>query len=299
MRSGFVALIGKPNVGKSTLMNLVVGHKVGIVSDKAQTTRRRTLGIATTDEWQIAFVDTPGVHEPHTELGRILNEVAREALAGVDVVVAMGDLSHDPTADDRAIATMLRLAGWTKEDKGPRYILGLNKMDRLRPEHVLERVRRYEQLFGTDNSMLLSATKNQNVDKLLAMIVPQLPEGDLLFPPDEYTDLPARVLVAELIREKALRLTRQEVPHAVATVVDSWEDREDGVTHILASIVVEKPGQKAILIGRRGSMLKQIGSEARIEIEEMLGRRVFLELFVKVREDWRQNRRHLHEFEYF
>lgn len=303
-RAGTVALIGRPNVGKSTLLNTVVGQKVAIVSDKAQTTRRRMLGIASHPGYQIVFVDTPGIHEPHTQLGKLLNESAQQALADVDVVLAVVDASKMPGREDQGIAKLLDAGGWlagadgSPAPKGDRLVVCLNKMDLLKAPDVKGHVEAYQALFRTENTMLTSLVrKSGNVELLVAMLVERLPEGPALYDEDEVTDMPMRVLAAELIREKVLRLTRQEVPHAVATVVDSWEEEGD-LTRIHASIVVEKDGQKAIVIGKHGAMLRQVGTEARQEIESWLGRRVHLQLFVKVRSDWRQNPRMLRDLEY-
>jgi GTP-binding protein Era len=297
VKVGFVTLVGKPNVGKSTLLNTIVGQKVSIVSDKAQTTRRRLLGIATTDRYQIVFVDTPGVHEPHTQLGKILNKAAEEALAEADVILVVADSSKKPDREDEAIAAMVRRATSTGRGTPPPVLLCLNKMDLLKAHHVEENVEAYCDLFGTEAYMLTTMTRGHNADKLVDMLVERLPESEPLFPEDEITDQPMRLLAAEIIRERALRLTRQEVPHALATIVDEWEEKP-GVTRISASIVVEKAGQKAIIIGKGGAMLKRIGSEAREEIEAWTGTKVYLELFVKVRTDWRQNPRMLRDLEY-
>lgn len=300
-RSGTVALIGKPNVGKSTLTNLLVGHKVSIVSNKPQTTRTNVRGILTTPEFQVVLVDTPGVHEPHTHLGKIMIQSARAAFADVDLVLAVVDASADPSDEDRAVAKMLQQSWrYPWKDENPDFsgiVLCLNKMDRLKPEFVVERVQAYQALFGTETSMLTCLTKRQNADKLLSLIVERLPEGEALFPEDMFTDAPMRRLSAELIREKALAATRQEVPHAIGCVIEDWKE-EGGRTSIFASIFCEKDGQKAILIGKGGSMLKKIGQESRLEIEELIGGPVFLELHVKVRADWRQSPRMLRELEY-
>lgn len=294
-RFGSVALIGKPNVGKSTLLNRLVGHKVSIVSDKAQTTRWRVAGYMTGDGFQVQWVDTPGVHEPHTRLGKLLNEQAQGALAHVDLVVVVIDVSKAPGDDDTAIARLLQRANWPAE----KLVLCLNKMDLLKPAFVAPNVDAYMRLFGTETYMLTCMTRDQNVDKLLDLVVARLPEGEARLPEDEFTDQPMRRMAAELVREKALRLTRQEVPHALATVIDEWEeDPGKDLVRIAVSIVVEKEGQKAILIGRGGAMLRKIGTDARAEIEELIGRRVFLELFVKVRPEWRQNPRMLRDLEY-
>jgi len=298
IRAGMVALIGRPNVGKSTLVNAVVGEKVSIVSDKAQTTRRRILGIATTDEWQIAFIDTPGLHEPHTQLGKVLNEEAQAALANVDVILVVLDVSRPVSREDEAIAQLVSHARSDRNSSVPT-ILCMNKMDLLKAHDVVEHTEAYEGLFHPKASMLTTLTKGHNLEALIALIVKELPTIEApLFPTDEYTDQSERSIAAEFVREKILRLTRQEVPHAVATVVDEWEESEDGKVRIAVSIVVEKDGQKAILIGKKGEMLKRIGTEARVELESLLGRKIFLELFVKVKTDWRQNPRLLKEFGY-
>ncbi|MCC7101856.1 MAG: GTPase Era [Fimbriimonadaceae bacterium] len=294
-----VALVGQPNTGKSTLTNLLVGQKVSIVSDKAQTTRHRVLGIATTDAYQMVIIDTPGVHKAHTHLGKILNETAQGSLEGADVLVVMVDGSRKPDKNEEAIAGLLKLQGWIGADgkAKPNVILCMNKMDLLKAIDVQDNFQAYSKLYGTDQIMMTSLPRGRNVEKLVNMIIASLPVGPLLYPEDEVTDQPMRRLAAELVREKALRLTRQEIPHAVAAIVDDWVDDAD-LTKILISLVVEKEGQKAVLIGKRGEMIKQIGTEARGEIEAVLDRRVFLELFVKVRPDWRQNPRMLKELDY-
>lgn len=289
-KSGLVSLVGKPNVGKSTLLNALVGQKVSIVSNKPQTTRRRVLGIAQTDDYQIAFIDTPGIHEPHTRLGRAMVEQARTALADIDLVLYVADVSKRPDDIDRQIAELVRDA------KAP-VLLALNKMDLLKAEFVVEHVKAYQTLFGTENSMLTTATREQNLGKLREMILAALPEGEALYPDDEYTDQSTRFLVAELIREKVLIATRQEIPHATAVHVESWEEDEDGTLHIGAEVAVEKAGQRAILIGKGGQFIKDVGTKARAEIEALLDRHVFLELHVKVREGWRQNPRMLKDLE--
>jgi GTP-binding protein Era len=293
-RSGLVALIGKPNVGKSTLTNFIVGHKVSIVSNKPQTTRRRVLGITTTDDYQIAFVDTPGVHEPHTQLGRSMVDQARRGLMDVDVILAVVDGAHHPGEQDREIAKITK--AHVKEKPVP-IVLCLNKMDQLKAENVVRHVEAYQALFETQEYMLTTATRGQNVDELLALIVKELPERAPIFDADEFTDQSSRFLSAELVREKILQATFQEIPHSVAVTVDSWEEEGD-LSRIMATILVEKTSQRAILIGKQGQFIKKIGTEARIDIEEMLGHRVYLELHVKVSEDWRMNPRVLHELEY-
>ncbi|MCC6685980.1 MAG: GTPase Era [Fimbriimonadaceae bacterium] len=294
-----VALVGQPNTGKSTLTNLLVGQKVSIVSDKAQTTRHRVLGIATTDAYQMVIIDTPGVHKAHTHLGKVLNETAQGSLEGADVLIVMVDGSRKPDKNEEAIVGLLKLQGWIGADgkARPNVILCMNKMDLLKAVDVQDNFQAYSKLYGTDQVMMTTLPRGRNVDKLVNMIIGLLPVGPLLYPEDEVTDQPMRRLAAELVREKALRLTRQEIPHAVAAIVDDWVD-DANLTKILISLVVEKEGQKAVLIGKRGEMIKKIGTEARGEIEAVLDRRVFLELFVKVRPDWRQNPRMLKELDY-
>ncbi|MBI1755704.1 MAG: GTPase Era [Fimbriimonas ginsengisoli] len=289
---GFVALIGKPNVGKSTLLNRIVGQRVSIVSDKAQTTRRKVIGIATTPDYQIAFLDTPGVHEPHTRLGRAMLDAGRSALDEADVVVAVVDASHHPGAMDERIAQMIGELARAKP-----VVLCLNKMDVLKADNVERNVAAYTKLFGVDDGMLTTATRGHNVDLLVRLIVDRLPERPPVFEEDAFTDQSTRFMVAEIIREKILRASRQEIPHATAVVVEAW-DEEPEITRIEATIVVEKPSQRAILIGKHGAFLRRIGTEARAEIEELLGRHAYLGLHVKVQEDWRMSERVLNEMEY-
>lgn len=291
-RFGIVALIGKPNVGKSTIVNALVGHKVSIVSTKPQTTRRRVLGIVQGEGYQIGLVDTPGIHEPHTRLGKTMVDSARQSLGDVDVVLAVCDASQKPEQPDEQIAAML--------DKAcpdvPR-IVCLNKMDKLKPEFVMPHVEAYTKLFKTEEYMFTVATTGENLDRLIELILPKLPEGEPRFGKDEFTDQSARFLTAELIRERVLLQTREEVPHATAVRIENWEDEEE-ITRITASIIVEKPGQKAILIGKGGQFLKKIGTEARHEIEEMIGKKIYLELHVVARDNWRMNSTMIHEMEY-
>ena len=293
-RAGYVALVGKPNVGKSTLLNFIVGQKVSIVSNKPQTTRRRVIGITTTDAYQIAFIDTPGIHEPHNRLGRAMVEQARMALARVDLIVFVCDGSHHPGEMDREIAKQIKQG--QPEAKIP-VVLCLNKMDLLKAEDVQRNVDAYCGLFGTTEYMLTTATRGANVDKLMEIVVTHLPERAPMYDQDEYTDQSSRFFSAELVREKILQATRQEIPHSVAVMVDEWDD-EENFTRIGATILVEKSSQRGILIGKQGAFLKNIGTLARAEIESILGHKIFLELHVKVSEGWRQNPRTLHELEY-
>lgn len=289
---GHVAVLGKPNVGKSTLINALVGQKVSIVSSKPQTTRKRVMGILTSDDYQIAFIDTPGIHEPHNRLQRSMVEQARGAIDGIDAILVVVDGSRVFDEMDESIAKMVRATN------GVPIILCMNKMDYLKAEHVIPNTEDYSRIFGTEDYMLTTATGKINLDRLLDIIVAKLPERAPFYPEDEFTDQSARFLAAENIREKILIKTRQEIPHATAVVIEGWEERKDGLAHISATIIVDKGSQRGILIGKQGSFLKEIGSEARVEIEEFLGQRVFLELHIRVQEGWRQNLRILHELDY-
>lgn len=289
-RFGVVSVVGRPNVGKSTLVNHFVGQKVSIVSDKPQTTRRRVLGIATTTSWQMVFVDTPGVHKPHTRLGKALNDAAQRSLTDVDVVLVVVDSSRPPAEDDETIATMLDSTGLLDPSAKVPILLCLNKMDKLKPANVQPHWEAYTKLFKTERVMLTSFTKQHNLDELRNLLLEALPTGVPHYDDDTITDQSMRDLAAEFIREKALNLTRQEVPHALACWVESWEEDSDAnLTRISATLMVEKDGQKAILIGKGGAMLKEIGTAARQDIEATMGGKVFLELFVKVRAGWRDN----------
>lgn len=296
-RSGVVALVGKPNVGKSTLVNTLVGQKVSIVSNKAQTTRKRALGILTTPDWQIVLVDTPGVHSPVHRLGKALVETAKQSVADVDVLVVVVDASQPPNRDDEKLALQLRDEWFSENPKRKHTVLCLNKMDLLRAQNVQENYEKYVKLFPVEETLMTSMTKRQNIDILLGVIVRHLPEGPPHYDDESYTDQSVRTMAAELVREKALAKTRQEVPHAIATYVESWEETPK-ITNVSMVILVEKEGQKAILIGKKGAMLREIGTESRAEIEKLIGKKVFLEMYVKVREDWRQNPRILQELDY-
>ncbi len=319
-RSGMVALIGKPNVGKSTLLNRIVGQKVSIVSNKPQTTRRRVMGIVNGAGYQIVFIDTPGIHEAHTTLAKSMVEQARGALADVDAILVVADGSHHPGEVDKQIAklvvpttraeepsaevdqaseagTEIAASASGRPADGPHLLLCLNKMDLLKAEDVERNVAAYTALYPTEKYMLTTANRGHNVDRLVEMIVQVLPEGDPMYPEDEFTDQSSRFLVGELVREKILQATRQEIPHATAVLIDNWEAEGD-LVRIEATIIVEKASQRAIIIGKGGTFLKKIGTEARAEIEELLGQRIFLGLHVKVQEGWRMNPRVLQELEY-
>jgi GTPase len=297
-RSGFVAIVGKPNVGKSTLLNAYLGQKVAIVSDKPQTTRVRQLGILTRPDAQIIFIDTPGIHRPLHKLGQRMVETATRALEDADVIVFLADVTELPAEQDRRIAALIHA-----QAGGRPVLLALNKMDRLPPENVKAHTEVYWALLAgepkiTWDWMMLSATRGDNCDKLLEMIVARLPEGPQYYPENQVTDRTEREVAADLIREQVLRFAHREVPHAVAVTVESWDERRSGAVHIGATIYVERESQKAIIIGKGGAMLKKIGAAARREIEHLTESKVFLELWVKVRKDWRAKDNDLREMGY-
>jgi len=281
-KAGFVAVIGKPNVGKSTLVNVFVGAPVSIVTPKPQTTRRVIRGILTRPDAQIVFVDTPGIHTPHHKLGKVMVEAASSVLGDVDVVVFMVDGSRMPDDEDKRIGRLL------KEKCRAPILLVMNKMDKLKPADVQAVTEAHWALVQYDDWMRISATRLQNTDKLLEQILARLPEGPELYPNDIVTDQTIQAIAAELIREQVLLATRQEIPHAVAVAIDEWEERRADLTHIAATIYVERESQKGIVIGAGGAMLKKIGQGAREQIENWIGHQVFLELWVKVLPKWRE-----------
>lgn len=287
-RSGFVAVIGRPNVGKSTLMNRLVGEKVAIVSSKPQTTRSRILGILTRGMFQVVFVDTPGIHRPFHRLGKIMVDTATNVIPDADVVLFMVDVSVKPKEEDRMIARILE-----QQTDAP-VILVLNKMDRLPPEEVQAHAEEYWDLAPFhDDWMMTIATEGTNLEALLKKVVDVLPEGPRYYPREYITDQTEREIVAELIREQVLRHTYHEVPHSVAVVVEEFKEREQGLTYIGANVFVERQSQKGIIIGRGGTMIRRIGSDAREAVERLIGGKVYLDLWVKVREGWREDEREL------
>ena len=284
LRCGFVALVGWTNVGKSTLLNRLVGVKLAAVADVAQTTRRRIQGARTIPgRGQIVFVDTPGLHRPQHGMNRAMVETIRRTLAEVDAAVLVLDATHALGPGDRSAAELVCAAC-------PRRLAALNKIDLLRDKAaLLPRIAELAADYRFDDIVPLSALDGNGCERLTERILEALPVGPPLFEEDYLTDQPERVLAAEWIREKLLQETRQELPHATAVLVERWHEREDGLLEIEATILVEREGQKRIVIGREGQLLKRIGTAARLELEQRLGCRVFLSLWVRVREGWRDD----------
>lgn len=283
-RSGFVAIIGRPNVGKSTLLNALLGQKIAAVSPRPQTTRKRQLGILTIENAQVVFVDTPGIHNPKHMLGEFLNQEAQEALDGVDVILWLVDSSTAPTEEDIQIADILSKAA----RRTPR-LLVLNKIDMLNPEEESARGEEYSNLLNQATVMKVSAARRLGLGEMLETLIQMLPERPPEYPEDQVTDSYEREIAGDLIREACLIRLRDEVPHGLAVRIDEFKERENGMAYIAATIFVERESQKGIVIGEGGRMMKTIGSQARKEIEDMGGRKVFLELRVKVSKDWRND----------
>ncbi|GAW99567.1 GTPase Era [Secundilactobacillus mixtipabuli] len=290
-RSGFVAIVGRPNVGKSTLLNRVVGQKVAIMSDKPQTTRNKIQGIYTTDDAQIVFIDTPGVHKPKSELGDYMMKSALSSLNEVDAVIMMVNAEQRRGAGDNFIIDRLKTV------KKPVYLV-VNKIDQITPDDLLVVIDQYKDALDWQEVLPISALEGNNVDELLNELVSKLPHGPQYYPDDQVTDHPERFVVSELIREKILQLTRQEIPHSVAVVIDKMSRQNEQKIHIQATIIVDRPTQKGILIGKGGSMLKKIGTLARQDIENLLGDKVYLELWVKVVQGWRDKSSALQSYGY-
>lgn len=291
-KSGFVAILGRPNVGKSTFLNQVLGQKIAIMSDKAQTTRNKIMGIYTTDSEQIVFIDTPGIHKPKTALGDFMVESAYSTLREVETVLFMVPADEERGKGDNMIMERLKAA------KIP-VILVINKIDKVHPDQLLEKIEDFRLQMDFKEIVPISALQGNNIPILLNLLKENLEEGYQYFPEDQITDHPERFLVSEMIREKVLQLTREEVPHSVAVVIESMKrDEETDKIHIRATIMVERDSQKGIIIGKKGSMLKKIGQLARRDIEIMLGDKVFLETWVKVKKNWRDKKLDLADFGY-
>jgi len=293
-RSGFVAIIGRPNVGKSTLVNALLGQKIAAVSPKPQTTRKRQLGILTEDNYQLVFVDTPGIHNVRNKLGNFLNQEAEEALAGVDVVLWLVDVSVKPTDEDRQIGRLLN-----NLPRRTPLVLAANKMDLIPADALTRNLEAYQASVKKDaKEISVSATHGSHLNELVELLVSLSPFRAPDYDEDQVTDSYERDIAADLIREACLNHLRDEVPHGVGVRIDEFKERENGMLYIGATIFVERTSQKGILIGEGGSMMKSIGSAARKEIEDMGGQRVFLELRAKVLKDWRNNEGAMQRFGY-
>ncbi len=293
-RSGFVAVVGRPNVGKSTVMNAFLRQKVAIVSPRPQTTRTRQMGILTAKKFQMIFIDTPGIMQPRHKLDEFMLESALEALADADVILWLVDGSEPPGPGDRDIAERLRSVADQTE-----IILGINKADLLEPDEVLPRTEAFRELLPeAEKWILFSATQGDGRAELFDMLVEALPEGPRYYPADQVTDLYVRDIAAEMIREQILLHIREEIPHGVAVQVEEFKERENGIVYINATIYVEREGHKKIIIGSGGSQLRQIGKEARKEIERLVGTRVYLDLWVKEAPRWRGDESALRRFGY-
>ena len=296
--SGFVCILGRPNAGKSTLLNGLVGEKLAIISPKPQTTRNRILGVIHAPQQkgrpggQVILLDTPGVHQPDSSLGRKMMAEVRQALEDCQLILLLVDATRRFARADQFVLELVHGSGT------PVFLL-LNKIDRLRheKEKLLPLIDEYRRLFDFQEIIPLSARKRQGLDELLAKVIRFLPEGPRYFPEDQVTDQPAGFLAAEIIREQVLLATREEVPYATTVVIEQWEAAAR-LTRMAAAIYCEREGQKGILVGKRGQMLKKIGASARWQIENMLGTRVFLELFVKVRPDWRESREFVEQLDW-
>ena len=290
-KSGFVAIVGRPNVGKSTFMNYVLGQKIAIMSDKAQTTRNKIQGVYTNQDCQIVFLDTPGIHKPKHELGNFMVESAYSALKEVDAVLFMVNAAEKRGPGDDFIIEKL------KKIKTPVFLV-LNKIDLISPDELLDRVESYQETIPFAGIIPISVLQGNNVQELMTTLTNHLPEGPQYYPSDQITDHPEYFVVSELIREKILHLTKEEIPHSVAVTVDKMQKDEFDKVHVYANIIVERPTQKGIIIGKGGNLLKEIGVRARKDIEQLLGNKVYLELWVKVEKDWRKKKSHLQDFGY-
>lgn len=279
-KSGFVAVIGRPNVGKSTLINSLIGQKIAIMSDKPQTTRNKILCVLSQPDAQIIFIDTPGIHKPKHKLGEYMVSAAENTLKEVDVILFVVDASEDLGAGEMYILERL------KSTKKP-VVLVVNKIDKIDKQQVLPTISRYADRYNFIGVVPISAKQNTNLDYLVDEIKKHLEEGPQYYPSDMVTDQPERLIAAELIREKVLHLTREEIPHAIAVDLEEMSRRENDDVYIRATIYVERDSQKGIVIGARGALLKEIGALARADIEHLLGSKVYLDLWVKVKKDWR------------
>ena len=283
-RSGFVAIVGRPNVGKSTLINEMIGQKIAIMSDKPQTTRNKIHGVYTKEKYQIVFLDTPGIHKPQSKLGNFMVKEAVGTLSEVDAALFLIDASEGLGGGDRFIIEQL------KKVQTPVFLV-MNKIDKVHPEALLPLIAQYKELHDFTEIVPVSALQGNNVNTLLDVLSRYLPEGPQYYPADQVTDHPEQFVCAELIREKILHLTREEIPHSIAVAIEDMRVQDNGVVYIGAVIYVERDSQKGIVIGKQGALLKEVGKLARRDIELLLGSRTFLELWVKVKKDWRNQER--------
>ncbi len=290
-KSGFISIIGRPNVGKSTLLNHVVGQKVAIMSDTPQTTRNKIQGVITTNEAQMVFIDTPGIHKPSHRLNDFMLKSAYSTFNEVDIILFMVNAEEKRGGGDNFI--MEKLANI----KTPKFLI-INKIDKISPEYLLKIITDYISVLEFDEVIPISATQGNNVPEMLETIKGYLPVGPQYYPDDHITDHPEYFIVSEFIREKVLHLTRDEIPHSVAVVVESMQRNEDDKIHVHATIIVDRASQKGMIIGKGGKMLKEIGTRARRDIEQMLGDKIYLELWVKVQRDWRDKQTYLQDYGY-
>jgi GTP-binding protein Era len=296
-KSGFVSILGRPNAGKSTLLNALVGQKVAIVADKPQTTRTAIQGVLTLPEAQIVFIDTPGIHKSDSAINKRMMDAVRASLEERDLFIYLVDVTKPFGSGDEKALSVLRRDKYTRLPAAfqgmPPVIVALNKIDALPAKHeMLPQLEEYQKRYNFEAYLPISAATGEGLDRLRDEVLRLLPEGPQYFPPDHYTDQPARFLAAELIREKILLATRQEVPHSVTVLIEKWEELPR-LIRIFATIVVERDGQKAIVIGSKGSMLKQIGTQAREEMEALFDTHIFLDLHVKVETAWREKAAYL------
>lgn len=292
-RSGFIAVVGRPNVGKSTLMNFYLGQKIAIVSPKAQTTRNRLMGILTRPDAQLIFIDTPGIHQPQHKLGHYLVEVARRAIPDADVILWMVDGSEPPAAEDKLVVEAIV----SSRAEAP-VILVMNKADLLASEAIRPRLNEFAALYRPEAALAISAREGYNRDALLETVINFLPDGPRYYPEEQVTDLQTRFIAAEMVREAALAVLHHEVPHSLAVVVEEFKHRQNEMIYISAWVYVERESQKGIVIGQGGKTLKKIGLVARPQIEEMVEAKVFLDLRVKVRPQWRSKKDELKRLGY-
>jgi len=288
-KSGFVSIVGRPNVGKSTFMNRVIGQKIAIMSDKPQTTRNKIQGVLTESDAQFVFIDTPGIHKPKHRLGDFMVKMAENTLNEVDAVLFMVNAEEGYGGGDQYILDRLQKV------KSPVFLI-INKIDLIHPDDIFALIEKYKDKLDFAEVIPISALQGNNVPNLLGKLKEYLPEGPQYYPADQVTDHPEQFIMCELIREKVLNLTREEIPHSVAVVIENIEKQENGKLLIQANIITERSTQKGILIGKQGSMLKVIGQKARKDIEALLGTKVFLELWVKVQKDWRNKENQLREY---